>query len=466
MKNCHNPLFLTLLFALIFQFTYAAPRPLTYAAPRSFPNAAARPLPYAASRPFPGYYITKNGDSIRCSIEYNDWYKNPKTIVVEVNNVKSTFAAADINGFGVTGYGDYKSATVSYHTNPVTGPNIPQEFSDQIETDDCFLKIVTLGVYSLYELVLPEKHYYFIQEGNGPISELIYRVKIDPINLTAIPDLRYKNVFSDLFAKENIGADYQYLITGAQYNKTSLERLIDRLNETKTGTKVTRSTNKNKERRLQLEVFAGGLSNSFPDPINGHYTSGNKMPSSFSPSGGVSLRYLIPGSFDAFSLGFSVGFDTYKTSVSKAGYGKDSSNSNDYSKTTYAENVSISNTFLMTNFNLMYRFIRSSKVNFYVKAGVGIDLSIAGNSKFQINYSDTIQYATNGILQPLAYGSYQQNPDYFVDVAASLNLDLGLIVGRNKLELAYYIPKQLAGAGESSFRVAQYGLYYYYTILK
>ena len=441
MKHCHNP-FLCAVFALISQYTYAAPRP------------------------FPGYYISKNGDSVHCNIEYNDWYRNPKTIVVEVNNVKSTFGVADINGFGVTGYGDYKSATVSYHTNPVTGPNIPQEFSDQVETDDCFLKIVTLGVYSLYELVLPEKHYYFIQEKDGAISELIYRVKIDPTSLTAIPDLRYKNVFSELFAKENIGRDYEYLITSAQYNKASMERLVDKLNETKTGIKVVRSTNKNKERRLQLEVFAGGLFNSFPDPINGHYTTGNKMPSSFSPSGGISMRYIIPGSFDAFSLGVSVGFDTYKSTISKTGYGKDSTNPNAYSKTTYAESLSFSNKFLMTNFNVMYRFTRNSQINFYVKAGVGFDVSIAGNTNVHINYSDSMIYALNGILQPTAYGSYQQNPDYFVDVTASLNLSLGLMAGRNKLELAYYIPKQLAGAGESSFRVAQYGLYYYYTILK
>jgi hypothetical protein len=35
---------------------------------------------------FPGYYIDLKGDTVLCRIEYKDWYRNPSTIVVEVNN--------------------------------------------------------------------------------------------------------------------------------------------------------------------------------------------------------------------------------------------------------------------------------------------------------------------------------------------------------------------------------------------
>jgi hypothetical protein len=86
---------------------------------------------YSNIKLFPGYYITLNGDSVFCKIEFTDWHRNPATIQVEVNNEKRTLDPADNKGFGVTGYGDYKAATISYHINPTTGLNLPEKFSDR-----------------------------------------------------------------------------------------------------------------------------------------------------------------------------------------------------------------------------------------------------------------------------------------------------------------------------------------------
>jgi hypothetical protein len=49
----------------------------------------------------------------------------------------------DIQGFGVTDYGDYKAIQVSYHTGKIAGTDSPEKFSDSIETGKYFLKILS-----------------------------------------------------------------------------------------------------------------------------------------------------------------------------------------------------------------------------------------------------------------------------------------------------------------------------------
>src|SRR5579863_10555660 len=99
----------------------------------------------ASANLIPGYYIDNKGDSVHCRIEYNDWYANPTTINVEVNNIHKTLGVADIKGFGVTGYGDYQTATVSYHPGPIVGNNLPENFSDKMVTKTVFLAVLVKG---------------------------------------------------------------------------------------------------------------------------------------------------------------------------------------------------------------------------------------------------------------------------------------------------------------------------------
>jgi hypothetical protein len=117
---------------------------------------------FSGSKPFPGYYIDNNGDSVLCTVKFYDWHINPKTIIVNVKNSTLTLSPTEMKGFGVFWYSDYKSAKVSYHNSKISGLNLPEEFSESIKTQDCFLKLSVKGKYSLYELVQPERYYYFI----------------------------------------------------------------------------------------------------------------------------------------------------------------------------------------------------------------------------------------------------------------------------------------------------------------
>lgn len=119
--------------------------------------------------------------------------------LLEVSDSRKTLGPADIKGFGITGYGDYRSATVSYHLGPITG-DLPGEYSDKTETNSCFLLVLVNGPYCLYELTLQERYYFFINEKDGPVTELVYRVRQSEMMISE--DEQYKNLLADYMARE------------------------------------------------------------------------------------------------------------------------------------------------------------------------------------------------------------------------------------------------------------------------
>src|SRR5579872_5676398 len=244
---------------------------------------------YSNGRPFPGYYITINGDSVSCLIEYNDWFRNPSSIVVDVNGARKTLRPTDINRFGVTGYADYQSANVTYHLGPVQGFNLTAEYSDSTDTKDCFLLILVKGPYSLYELKLAEREYFFLSENGGPIKELVYRVKQSQMRISS--DDQYKTVLANSMIREHIWDDQDpSAITGLTYNKKKIIALVDRLNEARTGVKASLSPPaKFGESGVQLEIFGGAVLNLFPSSFSTEFGTG-KFPATFSGSGGLGLH--------------------------------------------------------------------------------------------------------------------------------------------------------------------------------
>src|SRR5664279_106427 len=88
---------------------------------------------YPHTKVFPGYYIDLKGDSVHCNVDFNDWNMNPNIIRVQVNSSWKEFSPEEIKGFGVYGYDDFTSARVSFHTNPISGKDFPENFSDSMD---------------------------------------------------------------------------------------------------------------------------------------------------------------------------------------------------------------------------------------------------------------------------------------------------------------------------------------------
>jgi hypothetical protein len=421
---------------------------------------------YSNDHLFPGYYIDNNGDSVPCKIEYNDWYKNPNTIVVEANNTRKILGPTDIKGFGVTGYVDYRSATVSYHPGPLQGGDLPEEFSDKIETKDCFLLVLVDGPYSLYELALAERYYFFISEQNNPPKELIYRVK--QFEMAISEDEQYKSLLTQYMIQEHLWDQESYSIKRLTYSTTKITAVVNRLNEAHSGKRAA-PTKKGKPRAgvIQLDIFGGGVLNTFPTGFSTYFATA-KFPSTYSPAGGLAVRIVFPGHFNAFSLGFEVGYSTLKSSTTISGITQVDVESNTwYTQANYRENLSVSNSLLMTKFYFMYLLPGSGKIRYYGKLGINAEylLKSSGNvySNWSASYTD--YHSTNppysagsnsGTYEALAFGSG----------ALSADIAIGGQSGRHRVEIAYNSPMNCGGVGQPTFKMGSFGLYYFFTILK
>jgi hypothetical protein len=435
--------------------------PITFLIFASFSQKA-----YSNDHLSPGYYIDNKGDSVLCKIEYNDWNKNPGTIVVEMNNTRKTLGPTDIRGFGVTGYADYRSATVSYHPGPLQGSDLPEEFSDKIETKDYFLLVLVKGPYSLYELALAERFYFFISEQSSPPTELIYRVKQSEMAISE--DEQYKNLLAQYVIQEHLGDQESYSIKRLTYSPTKLIAVVDRLNEAHSGEK-TAPTQKAKTGAgvIQLDIFGGGVLNSFPTGFSTYFATA-KFPSAFSPAGGLALRIVFPGHFNAFSLGLEVGYSTFKSSTTISGITQvDVESSTWYTQANYRENLSVSNSLLMTKVFFMYLLPGSGKIRYYGKLGLNAEylLKSSGNvySNWSANYTDY-----HSTYPPYSGGSNSGTYEALSLGNGSLSADIALggQAGRHRIEVAYNSPMNLGGIGQPTFKMSSFGLFYFFTILK
>jgi hypothetical protein len=414
---------------------------------------------------FPGYIINLKGDTIHCKIEFNDRNIYPKSIQIVVNNSTEEFSPRDIKGFGVEGYGDYISTLVTYHTNPVSGKDIPRYYSDSTVTQYSFLKILDGGPYSLYDLVLPERVYFFTAARDSSISELIYRVK--NVNDTLISDDVYKKQIFKLFTREGIEAEYINQINRAYYDATDLKSLFKSLNEKNTGIRYKKKSSGD----FQIQVFAGAIRNSFSSSDVYENMHPVQFQPSYSLSGGVNFLYSIPGHFKAFKIGLSFGYNGYKNKTISSGTKDFKESDAFYWTSTYNDTLTASNSLLVANLYFMYVLNPLSKIKMYLKAGAGYNFSLSNN--IDVNGQGTISNVgfKNGTV-PI--NNVLTNSGVVTELKKkfpSFLAAIGLTSGRSTLEFSYLPNTQLADPGNEisspsgqDLRLSSISVYYYFSL--
>lgn len=414
----------------------------------------------------PGYYIANTGDTVICEIEYKDWYHNPERILVQEKGAQKSFGPNDIRGFGATGYPDYQSANISYHPGPIQGNDLPKEFSDKVDTQVCFLRVLVNGPYSLFELSLAERSYLFASQPGTSPKELVYRVK--QVDMEVVPDEQYKNVLADFCLKEGIGDQESGTIRKLTYSRIGLTSLVNRLNEARTGHKtIVIAKPGERTRILQVDIFGAALFQTYPSGFFTKFGSAT-LPSSFSPAGGISLHFVFPAHFNAFSLGIGAGYSTFQSRTTNSGGKRAGVLSNSwYDSAYYKETVSVSNAQLMTKIYVMYLFKPSGKLQFYAKAAADLDFLLKPQGNLYTEWSaDYIAYHSTN--PPYPDGSYSAKTPLitFAKSAFGAEIAAGCQLGRSKLEVIYKLPVELADDTQPTFKLNTLGLYYYYTVFK
>ena len=421
---------------------------------------------FSNTKLFPGYYVDLKGDTVRCDIRFADWNLNPKTIRIEVNNSSREFGPDDIRAFGVTGYDDFISASVSYHTNPVTGRDLPLKYSDSTVTRSVFLKLVEGGVYSLYVLDIPDRMYLFDSSPDHPVSELIYRVKMS--NDTLQEDQTYKKQLLPLFVNEGLSEKYFNQISLVPYRSSQIGSLFRILNEAHTGVR----SKKKSEGDFKLELFVGAVQNSFPTSFDGKYIQSTQITPGFSPSGGINLSYSFPGHFKSFIAGLSLGYNGYNRTISQTGSIDHTESVNYYYTTDYSETITIKNSLLVTNLYMMWLFNPLSKTKVYAKAGINANFYLGGPSDLVSTYTSSTHGIKNGTVP---FEDSTNSSTILCSLKSSYLaplLSFGVISGRSKLELDYWLPVGISdplndGGGTGTgplFKQGSVGIFYYFSL--
>ena len=406
------------------------------------------------AKDFPGYYIKNSGDTVRCFFKFRDWSITPNSIDISADNVFSTVTPEDVAGFGIDGYGDYKSEKISYHKSNYTSLDAPDIIADSITTKFAFLKLLVKGKYTLYELAESSKSYFFYQENNGEVIEFVYKVKRQGMNIEEDNSFRFQ--LFKLFSNEHISYEFSNYINKSTYTRRSIKSLLIKLNEKVSGVKYAK-----KPKVTKFDLFAGVINNKFPTPYDGVYTSNNKIDPSNSVSAGLNLMYYTSSNFKRFAIGASAGFNSYSHSFYKSDSIVDYTSVNNHRTTKYTESHEFNNKVIMINLYGLAFLNPHDKVKVYLKAGFNTNFVFGSDNSINITYSSTTKGVRNGNV-PVEGSSEGVGRLETLGKYYNINGGLGLNTGAHKLEFLYYTPGMLDY--DFIFKVKMMGVYYYYTI--
>jgi hypothetical protein len=351
---------------------------------------------------------------------------------------------------------------VTYHPDPITGTDFPNQFSERTETKSCFLKTVVNGPYSLYELDIPERYVFFVGQQGAQISELIYRVRRE--DQVIEEDQQYKRTLSAYFSQEGIDQKYGNSINSAGYHLSDIRKLVDRLNEHRTG----KTTPKRRSGGItEIDVFAGGALHTFPTVFNGKYGQNDKLPGKLSPIGGLNFLYRFPGRFHSFALGASVGYTQFSSSTDRSGSIYTYNSVNWYYTTKYSEHLSMKRSQVEVNFYGMYFFNPSHTLRPYIKAGIAENYAISSNNDIYDAYQSTTTGISNGV-NPINNNDKQTISTLSTkNVYFNINVEAGISTGRHRLELSAAVPQGDIGPERLvPYKVGSYCLCYFFSLLK
>ena len=203
----------------------------------------------------PGYIVLPSKDTVRGSIDYRNWEKNPKQVrFSQSSSEPKSYTINDIDAFGITGMDYYRKATVKVDDNPVRISDIGIYSEELIQPQTVFLRILAEGKeYTLYELEDFKTHY-FIAKADGPIEELGYKlIKNDQTNIVVTHNdfrIQLKKLVS---GSGNLSVEQSEEIDRLNYKEKDLVKYVSLMN----GSSSEKISFENKK-KVRPRFFAGG----------------------------------------------------------------------------------------------------------------------------------------------------------------------------------------------------------------
>ncbi|HMO32852.1 MAG TPA: hypothetical protein PKE63_09870 [Lacibacter sp.] len=386
----------------------------------------------AAAQSPNGYIVRLPADTVPAFLRYKKSGLKPDAILATVNGVTEQLTPADIAGFGIFPDLHYRSRSVRYHTNPIEYNRAPAVFSEEVNSGNFFLQLVEDGGVALYELILPERHYYFYEEkGTNPV-ELLYRVRTTMAE--TVEDGTYKTQLNGLLAKYGLqlpSAREQQQLTYDDYALASHFRRINRQPATSSYSRV-------RKRQISGGLLLGMNRVWLPDTFRGGVFDPPfffLFPSRLQWVAGVQFQYFVPGTRNRLALELQA----VATRVIADQQQADTARIDAATYSLRSERYYMKNQLIFLNLAPALVLNPGGKVQYLLKPGGSLALSVNNSSLGAAGVRTTLRYDNGAVIQQV--GDYFQVASRYI--WAQLQLGAALQYQRFRWETTWYPPAQL-----------------------
>ncbi len=204
----------------------------------------------------PGFVVLNTGDTVRGEIDYGSWPKNPEIITFRAEGQKQTYSVGQLKSFSINNEVFFVRFHVSYQLSAAELADAQESFDGPVESKEVWLRLLFGGKYSLYELSIPKRNYFFFWSDKGGLKELIYRVRLNSTGVLE-KDEQYKNLLASYAVEAGCESAVQKKLSRAFYED---EDLLDVFNILNGGSGSFKESGPPKTR---FDVSAGGSFYSF-----------------------------------------------------------------------------------------------------------------------------------------------------------------------------------------------------------
>ena len=202
----------------------------------------------------PGSITLNSNETLEGKIDVS---KNPgeaKELRFSKDGTVQTYSISDVKAFEISGKFRYLRQYINYNQSATDIEHATEFFDGPLVKGDRWLEVLYKSKYSMFGLETPDRNYYFIQEPDGKVKELRYRVKV--ISGVMQKDESYKTYFSSM-ATANNNSELAKAVALANYEEDDLLGLMMKLNGEKSEYNVTKSP------KPVFEIKVGMAFNSF-----------------------------------------------------------------------------------------------------------------------------------------------------------------------------------------------------------
>jgi hypothetical protein len=258
----------------------------------------------------PGYVITWQGDTLKGSIDYRNWGKNPDSFVFldSRSGQQVIYLAGDVRRVYVNNE-YYNSAVVKINERINDMDVVVLEWTPKVTLDTVLLLSLIEGDKSLYHLKLPNREDYFFYKDGDSIRTYLYStfVTMKDNQRYLSHDNKYIGQMVLYFADCPFIKDRVYK---AEYTMKSMRGVYDEYYECR-GIEPTYEIPAFKP--LEFGIMTGGSLSHIEYRELPWQVGPSGFPNSLDFTAGVFLNIIIPRNFQRWSIYSELNYTTYET---------------------------------------------------------------------------------------------------------------------------------------------------------